>query len=231
VVLLNPLTLAEFSMRQEIWLEILSFHDDIASDDYVRSLSSFYKTCILRYGASWRYLDIVNFLYAASKLLQPRNYLEIGVRRGRSACVVSKACPSVDIIALDIWQPNYAGMDNPGPEFVREELGRCGHRGKLSFINANSHQALPALFANYPELSFDLITVDGDHTADGAIQDLEDVIPHLSVGGVLIFDDIIHPAHRYLLDCWKQVTAKHPQLRTYEFTDAGFGVAAAVRHA
>jgi predicted O-methyltransferase YrrM len=78
-------------------------------------------------------------------------------------------------------------------------------------------------------LKFDLITVDGDHSAEGATKDLEDVIPYLSVGGVLVFDDISHPQHRYLLDVWKSVISKHNNLTDYCFTEIGYGVAFAIK--
>jgi len=51
---------------------------------------------------------------------------------------------------------------------------------------------------------FDLITVDGDHSEEGAFDDLLNVIPHLNVGGILVFDDIAHPTHPYLLGVWKK---------------------------
>ena len=227
---LNPITLANYATSLATWTEILRFHGELASDAYVSAMDQFYRNAIVRYGASWYHFDIVNALYTASVLAQPRNYLEIGVRRGRSACIVARACPTVNIYAFDLWQQNYAGMPNPGPEFVRAELQRHGHRGDLKFFNGDSHSLLPAFFQDYPELAFDLITVDGDHSAAGAIRDMEDVIPHLSVGGVMVFDDISHPAHRYLRDCFRSVMANNPQLRAFEYVDSGYGVAIAIRH-
>jgi hypothetical protein len=72
-------------------------------------------------------------------------------------------------------------------------------------------------------------TVDGDHSEEGAFDDLYAVIPHLSVGGILVFDDIAHPAHPYLLGVWRKVLAEFPFLAGYEYTAAGFGVAFAIR--
>jgi predicted O-methyltransferase YrrM len=226
---LNPATLVNIASSHETWQEILSFHRQLATDDYVKYLDRWYNKCINLYGKNWFYLDIINVLYSASKVLKPKNYLEIGVRRGRSACTVVRGCPSVDICAFDMWVSNYANMDNPGSNFVQQELSRHEHCGKVHFINGNSHETLPSFFNTNSDLKFDLITVDGDHSAEGATKDLEDVIPYLSVGGVLVFDDISHPQHRYLLDVWKSVISKHNNLTDYCFTEIGYGVAFAIK--
>lgn len=228
-VILNPSTLAEFAMSPKVWDEILSFHDLLARDEYVAYLDEFYRECRRRFGEQWRYLDIVNVLYAASRALQPENYLEIGVRRGRSLCSVVHGCPSVNIVAFDMWITNYAGMDNPGPQFVLSELKKHNATGKVNFINGDSHITIPEYFRNNPQMQFDMITVDGDHSEQGAFNDLCNVIPYLAPGGVLVFDDISHPAHPYLLDVWKNALVKFPYLSSYEFAEMGHGVAFAIR--
>ncbi len=228
---INATTLARIAAAPRTWAEILAFHESLASDDYVRYVDGFYRDNIARYGEHWHYLDIVNVLYAASKALQPKRYLEVGVRRGRSACAVARGCPTVDIVASDMWVANYAGMENPGPSFVTEELKRHGHRGALAFMDGDSHVLLPKLFAKRPDLQFDLITIDGDHSEAGAYRDLCDVVPHLAPGGVLVFDDISHPTLPHLLGVWRKVVEEHPGLSAYEYVEQGYGVAFAVRAA
>ncbi|MEM9696916.1 MAG: class I SAM-dependent methyltransferase [Myxococcota bacterium] len=226
---LTPTTLAQLAAAEETWAEILAFHDQLATDRYVSYVDGFYRECSRRFGRHWFYLDIVNVLYAAAKALQPKAYLEIGVRRGRSACTVARACPAVDMVACDMWQPGYAGMANPGPAFVEAELRKHGHRGEVHFLNGDSHRVLPEIFDLNPSLRFDLITVDGDHTEAGAMADLRDVLPRLNVGGVIVFDDIAHPAHPYLARVWRQAVAEDPGLVSYEFGEIGYGVAFAIR--
>ncbi|UFS72428.1 class I SAM-dependent methyltransferase [Geomonas sp. RF6] len=228
-VILTPTTLARIATSEQTWGEILSFHGELASDEYVRYVDAFYRESRARFGKEWHYLDIVNVLYAIAKTIKPRTYMEIGVRRGRSACAVAHGSPSTVMVAFDMWQQNYAGMENPGPEFVKSELAKHGHTGELYFVNGNSHETVPAFFQNNPLLSLDLITVDGDHTEDGAFDDLKNVIPRLSVGGVLVFDDICHPAHTYLLKVWQRAMAEFPFLTHYEYTESGYGVAFAIR--
>ncbi|HEY9642512.1 MAG TPA: methyltransferase domain-containing protein [Coleofasciculaceae cyanobacterium] len=228
-VALNLTTLKNIATSPELWQELLSFHGSLATDEYVAYVDGYYRDCIQRFGPHWYYLDIVNVLLAASKTIQPKNYLEIGVRRGRSACVVARGCPSVNVFAFDLWMPNYAGMENPGPAFVTAELKKQGHQGQIVFVDGDSHQTVPQFFAEHPELRLDLITVDGDHSEAGALDDLCNVIPRLAVGGVLVFDDIAHPEHLYLLDVWQKAIAQFPYMSSFEFTETGYGIGFALR--
>ncbi len=228
-VLLNPSTLAAFCTEPKTWGEIMKFHHLLASDEYTQYVDTFYREGLERYGTAWRYFDIINALYGSARLLQPKSYLEIGVRRGRSVCTVARACPSVDIVAFDIWAENYAGMENPGPEFVQAELLKNGHTGRIMFVNGDSHQTVPAFMRQNPNQYFDLITVDGDHSEGGAIDDLENVLPRLSLGGILVFDDISHPTLPHLNEVWNRTKSLHPELATFEFREKGFGVGVAIR--
>ena len=87
-VILTPETLASIATAPETMAELLSFHHQLASDEYVKYVDAYYREAMHRFGRHWRYLDISNVLYTAAKVLQPETYLEIGVRRGRSACMV-----------------------------------------------------------------------------------------------------------------------------------------------
>jgi predicted O-methyltransferase YrrM len=198
-------------------------------DDYSRFLMKFYDEGLKRFGPTWRYADIVTVLLCLSRLLKPSRYLEIGVRRGRSLCAVARRAPECRVYGFDMWQADYAGMSNPGADFVRSELRKIGYRGEAQFVDGDSHVTLPAFFDDNPDLSFDLITVDGDHTNLGAEQDLRDVIPHLAIGGALVFDDIAHPFHPELNDVWQRVVCSDPRFTVFNYRDVGYGVGCAIR--
>ncbi len=167
----------------------------------------------LREGAARneRRYEIRSALRALARVIRPRSYLEIGTRRGWSLAQVLCESQHVDAYSFDLWIDGYGGVDNPGPDFVREELRRVApaHRGHLEFVSGNSHDVLPVFLQSAPmgdaELSqidlvragesaprmFDLVTVDGDHTALGTWWDLNDVLPCVAVGGALVIDDLI----------------------------------------
>ncbi len=151
-------------------------------------------------------LELRTVLAWLAREMQPQAYLEIGVRRGFSMAMVAARCPDVDIFGFDLWIRDYAGVENPGPRFVRKELRRVGHRGRLHLISGDSHHTVSAFF-RYGGASiidririgiasrrrpavFDLMTIDGDHSLLGASQDLMDTMPHCPVSGVVVFDDI-----------------------------------------
>jgi predicted O-methyltransferase YrrM len=161
--------------------------------------------------------------------LKPENYLEIGVRRGRSLGVAATAFQDVNIYGFDLWVQNYAGMENPGPEYVTDELKKLNHKGNLTLISGDSKKTIPEFFKTNPELYFDVITVDGDHSKKGAYRDLINILPRLKVGGVLLLDDISHPQHRYLEKLWDRVIGKSKDFVQFKYTELGYGIAFAIR--
>jgi predicted O-methyltransferase YrrM len=205
--------------------EVLDGLED-PGDDYLPYVREFTRRAREQAGSVAAWADITTALWAATRLVEPRDYLEIGVRRGRSMAVVGAGAPDASITGIDLWVEGYAGMDNPGPDHVRSHIRAVGHRGELELLSGSSHDLLPRLPS---DRSFDLITVDGDHTPRGAAKDLRDVLPRLRIGGVLVFDDMRHPAHPRLHDVWRRVVGSQRRYSTWHFDDIGFGVAVAVR--
>jgi predicted O-methyltransferase YrrM len=203
--------------------------NNLDPDAYTAHVAAFVADGRARAAMTWRYADIVTVLAAAAELLQPESYLEVGVRRGRSMSVVARRAAGCAIVGIDLWNVGYAGIDNPGPEHVRSLLNGIGHTGSLELLSGDSHEVLPRLWREQPTLTFDLITVDGDHSHRGAVRDLRDVLPRLRVGGALVFDDISHPSHPYLASVWRNTVASDRRYSTWEYDDVGYGVAVAVR--
>ncbi|HEY9784839.1 MAG TPA: class I SAM-dependent methyltransferase [Candidatus Obscuribacterales bacterium] len=228
-LVLSASALAASATSQETLSDVLKVLEALEPDDILVHLINYIKTGSSKYGASWQYADILTVLFATSKLARPRRYLEIGVRRGRSLAMVASQQKHCEIYGFDRWTPNYAGMPNPGAHFVRQEMSKFGYEGKLEFIDGNSHETLPRFFKEHPGISFDAITVDGDHSESGAAQDILDVLPHLAVGGVIVFDDICHPKHPYLLNVWRKTVSSNSNFSSWEYLDLGWGVAFAIR--
>jgi len=201
----------------------------LTPDVYTSFLLDYYADGLRRFGSTWFYADIVTVLLCLADLLEPRTYLEIGVRRGRSVAAVASIRSECKLVMFDMWVSNYAGMENPGPEFVRQELGRIGHRGPIMFVNGDSHETLPAYFRENPDATFDLVTVDGDHSPEGAASDLCDALPRLNVGGAVVFDDVCHPLHPELAPVWNQLVVSDARFSSMTYTDAGYGVGFAIR--
>ena len=176
------------------------------------------------------WLDNAIIAHAAAELLRPKRALEIGVRRGFASCAIVTGFDDVEMHLMDSWRPVYSDRPNPGPVLLREQLKAVGHHANAHFHQGNSHILLPQLFGQDPLLKFDLVVVDGDHTESGADADLRDVFPHVAPGGVVIFDDLIHPQHRYLLDLWHRWRdTLAGEFDFAEYLDDGLGVGWALR--
>jgi predicted O-methyltransferase YrrM len=178
------------------------------------------------------YWELCCALAAYTDLCAPARYLEIGVRRGRSAVAVSAFNPEVDLYLFDMWHPNYADVANPGPDFVRRQLERVGHRGEVHFFSGRSQETVPAFFAdeNHRQ-AWPLITVDGDHRDAGALADLRNVGDHLAPGGMLTFDDIAHPGYPTLHRTWSEFVSALPDLEVRENSRDATGTGIAIRTA
>ena len=59
--------------------------------------------------------------------------------------------------------------------------------------------------------------------------DLTNAISRLKRGGVLVFDDVCNPDHRYLGKVWERLVGRRERFASYVFTELGFGVAFAVK--
>lgn len=203
--------------------------ENLARDSYMDFVLNFYKQGLERFGDKWVYADINTVLLGLSKVLRPKNYLEIGVRRGRSMAMVGSQSRDCFIVGFDMWIQNYGGMENPGKEFVRSELERVGFKGRLEFVDGDSKITVPQYFKEHPDEYFDMITVDGDHSLEGARGDLINVVPHLKVGGVLVFDDISNQDCYYLGKLWDALVVNNPRFASYSFKEVGFGIGFALK--
>jgi hypothetical protein len=228
-VFITPDTIAQRASCARTLKTVEGLCRKLAHDPYTEYMAKFYNCGMQVAGDDWRFMDLISVLYAVAEMGSPENYLEIGVRRGRSACMVAAACPRTSIHAFDMWQHGYANNENPGPEFVRSELAKFGHSGEITFVNGDSHKTVPEFLTANPELMFDLITVDGDHSVRGAWGDLTTVIPRLRVGGVIVFDDIANPYCPGLDQVWNDFLRLDIGLAGFSFTAAGTGVGFAVR--
>lgn len=221
------MTLAAAALSEEAVCFMEELIDRLTPSEELAGQQAYYRLARAQFGRHMRFADLTTALWAASTLIRPSDYLEIGVRRGRSVCVVGATSPECAILGFDLWLTDYAGLPNPGPGFVRSELEGVGHQGSVELVSGDSRETVPAYFAEHPDAFFDIITVDGDHTALAAATDLANALPRLKVGGVLLFDDIVQrPALRGV---WERLVKRDSRYVTWEYTDAGDGVAAAIR--
>ncbi len=228
-IIVTPEALARHASSSSVRNRVRTISESLEPDEWTRYIARVYEKGLALLGDEWIYQDLLSILYAVAEVGQPESYLEIGVRRGRSMAMVVSASPRVNVVGFDVWQEGYAGSENPGADFVLGELKRLGHAGQAEFVDGDSHTTVPEYFRIHPDAAFDLVTVDGDHSLAGARADLETVVPHLNLGGVLVFDDTVNPYCPGLDGVWTEFLKDHGELRGYSFDDLGTGVAFAVK--
>ncbi len=132
----------------------------------------------------------------------PTAYLEIGVSHGDSLRVVLNQCEPKYLTLSDEWGSDSGGQSLGNHGHIIALLSDLKYTGKTTYLDGSSHEMLPRHFFTR---FYDLITVDGDHSAEGARQDLRDAYPLLAEGGYLVFDDVAPDFfHPYLLDVWDE---------------------------
>lgn len=208
---------------------VLALCKKLTADRFLSFIIDYYSAGLQRFGGKWRYADILTVLYGICSNVKIESYLEIGVRRGRSMAMVAALQPQARIVGFDLWVKNYVGIDNPGSDFVRQELAAVGYTRTVEFVSGDSRVTVPRYFRQHPREYFDLITVDGAHTRRGASVDLKNVIPRLKIGGFLVFDDICSTELSYLKGIWKKLVADSGRFLTYSFEELGYGIAFAIR--
>ena len=228
-VLLGKETISQLVLDAGNIQESYGLLKELQNDQYLKFLVKYYEKGFSLFGDKWVYADIITALNAVSKNIKVQSYLEIGVRTGRSMVTVARNAPDCKIVGFDMWIEDYAGMDNPGPDSVLELLRKYHYSGDVELIAGNSLSTVPEYFKKNPDQYFDLITVDGDHRIKGARKDLRNVLPHLKIGGLLVFDDIVSPHHPYLRQLWNNEIKSKSRYETFEFESLGLGVAIAVR--
>jgi len=228
-ILAGPSTFAVDATSPDTAAAVSAHLRKLTLEPWTEFLLQFYQAGIDRFGSSWRYADILTVLHAVCRRVTPLTYLEIGVRRGRSLSLVASLQPEATLLGFDMWIQNYVGQETPGPEFVMGELAKVGFRGKVELISGNSHATVAEYFRQNPDVYVDVATVDGDHTAIGAAEDLRTVIPRLKVGGILVFDDICNVEHTYLRRVWDEEVASTDRFSSWSFDELGHGVAFAIK--
>lgn len=227
--LLGRETIKNLISNNEVIKEALLILKKLESNHDVEFISEFYEKGLRLYGDKWVYADINTALVGLSKIMDIENYMEIGVRRGRSLCMLGSQKKTANLYGFDMWIEDYHNSPNPGPDFVNKELDKFDFQGKVNFINGDSKTTVPNFFKENPNLFFDLITIDGDHSLKGAYRDIKNVLPRLKIGGAIVFDDISSHEHIYLKKLWTKEIKNKNNFYSYEFTDTGLGIAVGIK--
>lgn len=135
---------------------------------------------------------------------QSKNILEIGFNIGSSCLGWLLSSPDTCVTAIDIHYPLKS------IEFIKNEFP-----GRFAFNNMDSKDLVYDDVKNQLQNQFDLILIDGDHSYEAVVRDLENSL--MLNPKYILFDDVRHPAHLYIED----IIDNHPKLEVIEFYEYG----------
>jgi predicted O-methyltransferase YrrM len=121
---------------------------------------------------------------------RPIRFLEIGVFEGRTAkWLLEKILvhPDSFYVGIDNW--SFCESKNDVNIKTRAYNNVAAFEGKYQLIDGDSSHQLAKLLADGQHATFDIIYIDGDHTAYGTMLDSVLSWPLLKSGGFMIWDD------------------------------------------
>lgn len=152
-------------------------------------------------------MEALQFLAWYSTHRYPRNYLEVGIRRGYAAAIVAAGCPAVEVYGIDKFEGVI--VDHTAIHYVARMLRTSiGHRAYARFINGNIETALDRLKASFvgPFL-LDLALVRGDHLGEHLREQVADLLAHITPGGALVITCIEPARLQSLCAEWREKLA------------------------
>ena len=132
-------------------------------------------------------------LVANLKAPRPWKILEIGSWKGGSTAIMAFAYnPDGVIYCVDTWggSPGEWNVEvvqkyDVAYMFLRN-MALMRLLDRVRMIKCTSHKASTL----FPDNTFDLIFIDGDHRYEGVKQDLDDFYPKLKIGGIICGHDL-----------------------------------------
>lgn len=129
------------------------------------------------------------FVYAFAKHYKPDYIVEVGTDTGGTAVGWARALKENQkgkLICVDMD----AYAQNTYPASVKLNLDKVGlPANQVELRSGNSRQVIPAIAAELKG-KVDIYLVDGDHTFEGAMADIENGLPMMKKGGFILIHDV-----------------------------------------
>lgn len=132
--------------------------------------------------------------------VRPSRVLEIGCYEGRSTSFIIESCAGygpLSLYCVDTWEGSVdlspermRGVERRFDENVDLAVRRASTPVSVTKLKTPSQAALATLIAGGSE-PFDVIYIDGSHTAPDVLLDAVLAFQIVRVGGVMIFDDYL----------------------------------------
>lgn len=111
-----------------------------------------------------------------------RSVAEIGFNAGHSSLIFLDTRPQISVMSFDLMSHRYAAC---AKEFVDRQFPR-----RHTIVEGNSLQTVPRFAKEHPEVTFDLIFLDGGHSYETALHDILNMKQLSHKETILIVDDL-----------------------------------------
>lgn len=130
-------------------------------------------------------------IYKLITVHKPKIYGEIGSHAGRSAFFAARSSQPyrTNIVCFDYPNAGWGGQQNTEIYLEKSLKSQARDRHRIYYGNSHSSQIKNKIADNGP---YDIFLIDGDHSAQGMLEDFETVWPHINNNGFIIIDDLIH---------------------------------------
>ena len=132
--------------------------------------------------AGWMTPVELEWLYGQAQNHQ--NIGEVGSWKGRSTHALLSGCPGM-VTAIDHFQGSPGDLHSLQGNAYQEFLRNVGGFPNLHVLNTDSVTAA----VMFPDQTFDMVFLDGDHSYRAVMADLEAWLPKLTDGGLLCGHD------------------------------------------
>jgi predicted O-methyltransferase YrrM len=131
------------------------------------------------------------------RLAAGKRVLEVGSAYGYSTVALALVATRVTAVDPHTWLDSLPTLER--------NLAAAGVANKVTIIRGDSRAVLPRLALAGP--MFDLVWIDGDHSADVVASDIEWAVKLLNPGGILALHDLDEDTCggvRVAVDAWRQ---------------------------
>lgn len=200
-----------------LWNNITSYSKEVTTADLLEKLPHILKKDRKEYW--WNFPNNYPFEYGLGKSLKPSSYLEIGTRYGYSmVSILAGAKDSLKLItSIDLQE-----YEDKSQNYAKDNLVSTGFSGKAEFFAGSSHDA--AIKDKIKGRKYDLVFVDGDHSYEGALDDILHYWDNVAPGKFMIIDDVLWQVFsngKKVLRAVKDAVCRLDRLEYYDFLGAG----------
>lgn len=96
-----------------------------------------------------------------------KTFLEVGVQEGHTLRTAVKTGLLTELTLCDTWGPSFGGTNRGSNAHIEKLLDELGYAGTRTYLEGRSQDLLPKVTT-----PFDVVHIDGDHSFQGALQDL-----------------------------------------------------------